>query len=489
MRASYLLLSVFSAMAIAGIALAVTSLPQEKPSLSFVPADANVTELEPEPASDVAADEVAPTIDFPIVIANFGGQVPIVVGASERPRFLYLHAHRPTIWRLHLMPGANVRRIYAYSGYVQSVQVFHVDQDNPVMPPIIDLDDADLEAGIPNFHMNGGVSDDPERRGEANARLIDAVKTVSGGYDPTRIIQQERLRGRQAFALDLSEEERNWLAEAEYRVDRSGDLAEASQGDVARARRDLVPLAASGVIDLALPDFGASLETTGPTAYHNSRCGDVLMGGAIGDTLICNPRDTEPRHPPPWIVSGAGDDIIGFLHRQDTVMVSGPGDDLLVPDTGNHLIYLSKGWGHDRVWSRCFEELGSPTFVIGADVDPDNLEWVSEKLLRDGATGDSLAFAWAACGRFVTAEGRELHTPFAPPVTVAPLPLISDSAAADIARSRSVPVGPPPIARMPTRDRVRIVPPPSIVPPPPVAPPRIRTSRASEGPADRSPPQ
>lgn len=391
---------------------------------------------------------------------TFGGHIPVFVNPSAKPQILHLTSVDAAIWRVYLLPGANVSKIYV-SGFEPQRLTVHRSLLDPGSraPELANLGTNLQSHETLSFGPPVRFDEEPEG-GEARTSRTAAnyrveVERVTG-HKLTQFQGYKHFRAGEAIAILADAPPSPETIAAHFRIELSKEARRQADADYERAKADIASLIERGTLPARLPVFNtntrlpeAALERwsvslpgdpTGGVPSSSDDCGSIQLGTGSDDALYC---DAGPGFiaRTNWLIGGGGEDILRDARNKSQFMSGGPGDDLIIADLGNDVFHFGAGWGHDVVAMRCHptdaanyrahQPAGEPRYmhsryiVFGSGVRASDLAWERDDLLVDRRTGDSIYFAEGVCAFLVAVDGRK-PPPLpgghkAPPPPIAPV--------------------------------------------------------------------
>jgi len=379
------------------------------------------------------------------VTTYIGGQVLIFVRPGDRPRVLHLSSQYPAIWRIFLLPGAQVAKIYISAFQSQRVQIiFPKIGKRPLAPEIVDLGNfrgSTLSLAAPTFF---------ESQDRETAKWIEDYKAEVARLTRSPLASAQGLKAlRLGDAMTIPAN--SPLSETEIASNfdpaeiwkPSGPSAVIDLEDTRRDLRILIkrgeiparlmpmenPDPVSGPWELVPPDGLLVDDIRDQLELYPSQCSELQMGSPFSDVLKCYADGPDRGARTKWIFAGGGNDIVDDSNEQSQLINGGAGDDTLAVDLGTDVLYFGRNWGHDIVQVRCLfgtdkDYRGGTAFpegnrympagrnlryiVFGKGVYPKDLEWKSDTILVNKRTGDSISFNEGICAKMIAVERGRL---------------------------------------------------------------------------------
>jgi len=389
--------------------------------------------------ADLAGDQA---VNVHGIATTFGGHIPVFVGPSAKPQILHLTSVDAAIWRVYLLPDANVSRIYVSGFEPQRLTVHQSLLDPGVrMPELVNLgtnlqSHDTLSFGPPiRFDEERDAGEHRTSRTAANYRA--EVERVTG-HKLTHFQGYKHFRAGEAIALPADAPLSPEIIAKHFRLELPAEAHRPPNTDFERAKADIATLIDRGALPSFLPLFNADTRLSEPAIEwwkvspqgdpaggapaSSSDCGSIQLGTGGDDALYCDAGSGFTARTT-WLIGGGGEDIIRDARSKSQFMSGGPGDDLIIADLGNDVLHFGAGWGHDVVAMRCqpfdvanyrrHQPAGEPRYmhsryiVFGSGVRASDLAWERADLLVDRRTGDSIFFAEGACAFLVAVDGGE----------------------------------------------------------------------------------
>lgn len=365
-------------------------------------------------------------VRFQGVTTYFGGQIPLFVGGTGQPQILHLSSFYPAIWRVYLLPGADVRRVYLSGFEAQRIKFSFSRLDNdPRTPVVIDLGTNLKAHETLSFSPPVTLHPDPRDPAGSIEDYQREIEKVSGGYRLTDFSGRDKVPFGNAVRIGGALSSRWASVLNQFDIDRGRDGWGSALRDFHSATQDVRRLIAKGRIPARFevssrppnaPSSWSILPAEAPpktipkaqVSLYPSECGAITLGSSEGDMLLCGggPWGYASTR---WMFAGPGSDIIYDYHEKDQFIDAGKGDDIINPDVGHELLFFGAHWGHDMVTFR-FPEVTSYV-VFGRGVRPADLYWVKPRLLRNRRTGDTIEFETDLCAKVVTVEEGNFPEP------------------------------------------------------------------------------
>lgn len=383
-------------------------------------------ELRPLGMERAAFSAPGQQVRFQGVTTYFGGQIPLFVGGTGQPQILHLSSFYPAIWRVHLLPGADVRRVYLSGVEAQRIKFSfsRLDKD-PRTPVVVDLGMNLKMHETLSFSPPVTIHPDPRDPAGSVEDYRREIEKVSGGYRLTDFNGKDDIPFGRAVRIGNAMSLPWQSVISQFRIDRGLDGRGSALRDFRRATQDVRWLIAQGRLPAKFEVFSrppkapafwsilpdGALPKTVPknqVSLYPSECGAITLGSAEGDKLLCN-GGSWGHAATRWIFAGPGSDIIYDTHDKDQFIDAGTGNDIINPDIGHELLFFGARWGHDLVTFR-FPEVTSYV-VFGRGVRPSDLYWVKPRLLRNRRTGDTIEFETDLCAKVVTVEEGNFPEP------------------------------------------------------------------------------
>jgi hypothetical protein len=429
------------------------------------------------PATHKVSEPNAQPVRVHGVTTYFGGHIPIFVQAGGKPQILHLTSFDSAFWHIYLFPGAQVTKIHVSGDAPQRVIIHRSREEADQAPPQI-LSGTSL-IGHPQFHLSPPFKLEGEE-GDAYRAMILA----DTGYRLTDFQALRFFRPNEALSIPADPQADLARIAAHFATEDRKGSADPAVREFRQAREDIATLVDRGDLPSQIPLWDSALRPQElrfwspiaagdpETRWPSSRdaCGTIQLGTRGDDALYC---DAGRRFAAQtlWVLGGEGHDILSDTRQRSQLMDGGKGDDIIIADLGNDILYFGPDWGHDMVDMRCRpgdilnyygdahgqdgsrepRHMHSRTLVFGRGVKPSDLVWETESLLVNARTGGRIEFVGGFCAKLVAVERGTVPEPPLPEAERAPPVISMPTPRSDIPNSPAV--VPPPLRSPPPGTR------------------------------------